>query len=224
MFARQHLKSIVPRVFAIYQRPGWKSSPTMTYIIMEYFPGRPLSGAWNKMDEVERLKVIDTLRNAFQTLRSLPSPDYFGGLGNTKLNDDLFWTDEEPIRTMNGPFHTEDELIHAAVQQYRKLGDRMHPKADYYSRVLPQVLRGNGKSVFTHGDLQRKNIMVGDGGEVAIIDWAASGWYPTYWEYAITMFAFGGWEDDWHRYIPKMLSEFPNQYSWLNMLRLEMYS
>lgn len=42
--------------------------------------------------------------------------------------------------------------------------------------------------VFTHGDLDRSNIIVsapGDGATriLAIVDWHQSGWMPAYWEY-----------------------------------------
>ncbi|KAI0551591.1 kinase-like domain-containing protein [Xylaria curta] len=219
IFAQQHLQSLVPRVFAIYQRAGPSPSP-ITYIVMKYVHGRPLDEAWGTMCEPERLKVVNTLRNAFQLLRSIPSPDYFVGLGMTILNDDFFCVEE----TTRGPFKTEDELVRGLVEQYRNnSGDIFRHKADYYLRVLPQVLRGSGQPVFTHGDLQRKNIMIGSRGEIAIIDWAPSGWYPTYWEYAVATICCGRWKDDWHCYIAKMLDEFPDQYAWLYLLRIEMW-
>ncbi|KAK5635626.1 hypothetical protein RRF57_011338 [Xylaria bambusicola] len=37
--ARQHLGNLVPRVFAVYQRPR-PNEPTISYIIMEYVHGR----------------------------------------------------------------------------------------------------------------------------------------------------------------------------------------
>ncbi|KAI0099239.1 kinase-like domain-containing protein [Nemania sp. FL0031] len=224
IFVRQHLKNLVPRVFAIYQRPGpW--SVVNTYIIMERIHGRTLEEAWGTMDEPERLKVVNSLRDAFQLLRSIPPPDYFGGLGMTKLNDVLFWA-RDPVATINGPFKTETELVHGIVQGYRTNssgGERHRHECDYYLRVLPRVLQGNGRPVFTHGDFQRKNIMVGSQGEITIIDWDPSGWYPTYWEYATAMLPCIAFKDDWHRYIPKILDEFPNQFAWLHRLHVEMW-
>ena len=41
--------------------------------------------------------------------------------------------------------------------------------------------------VFTHGDLNRHNIMVGPDGHVCgIIDWESAGWLPDYWEVSVT--------------------------------------
>ncbi|KAI0965279.1 kinase-like domain-containing protein [Xylaria arbuscula] len=223
IFARQHLQSLVPRVFAIYQRRRQKPSSTITYIIMEYLHARPLSEVWSTLIESEKLRIIDTLCHTLQILRSIPPPDYFGGLEMTSLNDEIFSTKGESNRTMNGPFGTESELIHALILRYRtEGGDRVLQKADYYHHVLPQALQGNSKPVFTHGDLQRKNIMIGSEGKVMIIDWAPSGWYPIWWEYAMTMEA-SDWDDDWHRYIPKWMSEFPNHYAWFHMLLSEIW-
>ncbi|KAI1313181.1 kinase-like protein [Xylaria venustula] len=223
IFARQHLQNMVPRVFAIYQRPRQKPLSAITYIIMEYLHARPLSEIWSTLSENERLRIIDTLHHTLQILRSLPPPDYFGGLGSTSLNDEIFSTKGEPNRAINGPFRMESELIQAFISRYRtEGGDRVFQKAEYYRHVLPHVLQGNGKPVFTHGDLQRNNIMVGSEGKVMIIDWATSGWYPIWWEYAMAMQA-SRWDDDWHRYTPKWMSEFPNHYAWLHMLLSEIW-
>ncbi|KAI1355813.1 kinase-like domain-containing protein [Xylaria sp. FL0043] len=223
IFARQHLKSLVPRVYAIYQRPRRNPSPPVTYIIMEYIHARPISEVWSTMGGTEKLRVVDALRDSLQILRSIPPPDYFGGLGMTKLNDEVFSAHGEPIRIRNGPFKTESELIHAFILRYRAEGGaRLRHKADYYHNILPQVLQGNGKPVFTHGDLQPKNIMIGSEGKVMITDWAASGWYPIWWEYVIIMEA-SDWEDDWYRYIPNWTSEFPNHYAWFHMVFCELW-
>ncbi|KZT03437.1 uncharacterized protein LAESUDRAFT_729242 [Laetiporus sulphureus 93-53] len=46
--------------------------------------------------------------------------------------------------------------------------------------------------VFTHGDLNRHNIMVGVDGHISgIIDWEAAGWLPDYWEVSVIAFLPG---------------------------------
>ncbi|KAG6286903.1 hypothetical protein E4U45_008284, partial [Claviceps purpurea] len=37
--------------------------------------------------------------------------------------------------------------------------------------------------VFTHGDLNMRNIMMYNGRLSGIIDWETCGWYPDYWDY-----------------------------------------
>ncbi|KAK4157591.1 kinase-like domain-containing protein [Chaetomidium leptoderma] len=50
--------------------------------------------------------------------------------------------------------------------------------------ALPEVVhRGGHRVVFTHGDLNMRNIMVKDGKLSGIVDWENSGWYPEHWDY-----------------------------------------
>lgn len=56
-----------------------------------------------------------------------------------------------------------------------------------------------------------------------VIDWATSGWYPSFWEYSTTLYACGGWRDDWPAYVPEMMEEFPSHFAWLNKFRHEIW-
>lgn len=62
--------------------------------------------------------------------------------------------------------------------------------------LISETLQGHRapSGVFTHGDLQSKNILVsrigtkddGSGSgefKITIIDWEIAGWYPDYWEF-----------------------------------------
>ncbi|KAI1299087.1 hypothetical protein F5Y03DRAFT_386353 [Xylaria venustula] len=179
----------------------------MPRVVAEYYPSRQLDKIWDKMPESERLHVVGLLHDAVKLIRSIPAPDFFG------------------VAT-SGPFSTEEELIQAIILRYKEVGGlSLAYKANYYGRMLPQLLKGNGKSIFTHGHLQRKNILVGPRGEIAIVDWALSGWYPIWWEYAMSTICCGLWKDDWYSYIPKVLSkEFPTQYLWFYTLRTDLWS
>ena len=229
IFARQHPQNLVPLVYVVYQKRRPNGS-IITYIVMEYFHGRQIDRAWKTMDEARRLHVVSVLRDALKVIRAIPPPDYFGGLEMAKLDSELFRT-REPDPSRHGPFKTADEFICGIVNCFRGYADNSHEpeigdfydqREDYYSRNLPLVLKGNGKSVSTHSDLHRKNIIVGPEGEVAIIDWAASGWYPIWWEYAVTAECCGNWRNDWQNYIPKFLGEYPNQYAWFHILRTDL--
>jgi aminoglycoside phosphotransferase (APT) family kinase protein len=221
LFIRANTNLAVPQVFAIYQK-NWGDTK-ITYIVMENISGRTLISLWDNLTGSEKASIASQLREMFDTLRRLPSPGYFGSVGRRKFLDGMFWTKED-LRAINGPFGTEGDLIDAMLKRYmHDGGDRVRHRADYYRRVLPQVLRGNGTAVFTHNDLQRKNIIIRPNGEAVIVDWATSGWYPVYWEYATAMFAFEARKDDWHVYLGKILDEFPNHYVWMNTLRVEMW-
>ena len=221
LFIRANTDVPVPQVFAIY-RKDWKTTK-ITYIVMENIDGNSLISLWDNLTDTEKTSIASQLQKMFDTLRSLPSPGYFGSVGRHKLLDGLFGTQEDQ-GNFNGPFDNVDELIEAMIKRYlRDCGDRVRYRADYFRRVLPQVLRGSGVSVFTHNDLQRKNIVIRPDGGAVIVDFGASGWYPSYWEYATAMFAFEAQKDDWHVYVGKILEEYPNHYAWMNILRLEMW-
>ncbi|KAK3318707.1 hypothetical protein B0H66DRAFT_591386 [Apodospora peruviana] len=50
--------------------------------------------------------------------------------------------------------------------------------------ALPGVVqRKRHRIVFTHGDLNMRNILVRNGKLSGVVDWENSGWYPEYWEY-----------------------------------------
>lgn len=44
--------------------------------------------------------------------------------------------------------------------------------------------RDDHKIVFTHGDLNMRNVLVHDGRLSGTVDWENSGWYPEYWDYS----------------------------------------
>ncbi|KAF7550153.1 hypothetical protein G7046_g8108 [Stylonectria norvegica] len=222
-FVRENTTDIrVPRVLATYQR---SLSPTchITYIIMERIPGNTLEYMWDNLDDGQKQTIANQLQKVFSSLRKLPHPGFFGSIEKSGLRDGMFWMDV-PVPNINGPFATEGKLIEGMIIRFvRDTGTEMRHKAEYYRRVLPKALQGNGEPAFTHGDLQRKNVIICPDGGVAIVDWAASGWYPSYWEYATAMFACGNWRDDWHVYLAKILDEYPNQFAWMKTLRIEMW-
>ncbi|KAK3939556.1 kinase-like domain-containing protein [Diplogelasinospora grovesii] len=179
----------IPRVYAIYCEKGrdWRGiDRTCTFIVMEYIDGQNLAAVWGKTLNYEgKTSVIAQLRDAFDELRSLapPSPTYFGSIRNRQLRDGMFLTEEKGVRSSNGPFQTEDELTEALIQKMEsaEYGEFPADMAAYYRRVVPRVLRsGDGRPVFSHSDLQNKNVMLQPDGKVVIVDWATAGWYPVY--------------------------------------------
>jgi hypothetical protein len=78
------------------------------------------------------------------------------------------------------------------------------------------------KTIFTHADLNRRNIMVRDGRVVAIIDWAYSGWYPEYWEYTKAFYNWVGeeWEDSLAMYLDNYETELTAERKLWRMLLL----
>lgn len=223
LFVRETQAAPVPEVFALYSTTD-EQGYTINYIIMEYITGHGLNTIWAHLDSSQKMKFSSQLHLYFEALRKLPTPGYFGCVGKQPFEQSMFWTapEHDANGVVSGPFDTETELNNALVEKYLYNSGLNH-KASYYRRVLPLVLQ-NHKSVFTHGDLQRKNIIVKDDGTVVVIDWETAGWYPEYWEYALAMLACGAWNDDWHESVQHVLAEYPNEYAWFDMLMRELWS
>jgi aminoglycoside phosphotransferase len=55
---------------------------------------------------------------------------------------------------------------------------------EQFHELFERCAKRSYRTVFSHGDLAPRNILVKDGRVVGIIDWETAGWYPEYWEYA----------------------------------------
>ena len=229
LFVSQRTSIPIPRVHAIYSVPN-EGTAAIHYIVMENVAGDTLASRWPTLSMSQKKLISAKLKAFCSQLRSLPSPDYFGSLGGRPLLDPLLWTHDS---TCSGPFESEAALNEAMVRKYIYNGLPTH-KANFYHAAFPVVFSGH-QPVFTHGDLQRKNILIKDtigsdsAGEhdsaVVIVDWEFSGWYPSYWEFATAMFANGRWDDDWHEWVREILPDcYLNEYAWIQMLRQELWS
>jgi hypothetical protein len=224
LFLTQSTNILVPRIYAMFQ--SWeegKHNPK-SYIFMERIRGCGLDSAWPKMDEQQKEAVSLKLRDIFEEMRKLESPGGYCSVGHCGLPDDLFWTDD-PSQPYAGPFDTEADLNNAILMKYVEDGLSKH-KADYYSRVFKNLFQNHGP-VFSHADVQRKNIMIRNfpsegkkeaqwdpaNVDVVLIGWKFAGWYPSYWEYVRAIFACGRWEDDWNYWIEKALEPSWNEYA-----------
>ncbi|KAK4250456.1 hypothetical protein C7999DRAFT_38529 [Corynascus novoguineensis] len=83
--------------------------------------------------------VMEHLRGFLDKLRCLPSPDGFGSLDNSPLNDALFLTEEEQP-SINGSVKTEAEIAEALVLKLER-GDDKFPveRASCYRHVFPSM-------------------------------------------------------------------------------------
>lgn len=150
------------------------------------------------------------------------------------LPDLLFWTGDE-LAPNNDPFDTEHEFNSAMIRKH--LESISEYRANYFIRLFKDYFRSHAP-VFTHGDIQRKNIMLrkvehaGDAEsdleysnfEVVLINWEFAGWYPSYWEYARAVFACGNWIDDWSEWLEEAMEPFRLECAVMNVFLLEMWS
>ncbi|KAL1860728.1 hypothetical protein VTK73DRAFT_7207 [Phialemonium thermophilum] len=225
LFAKDACDIHIPKVYALYTRIS-PSGHSIGYIVMEYMEGQTLQAVWETLSDTAKADICAKLREIFDALRSIPSPGYFGCVGRQPLEECMFWTrpDDGKVERglLNGPFNSEDQLNNAFVLKYL-YNSGIPAKAAFYRRAFPRVFHGH-PAVFTHGDFQRKNVIVQDNGELVLLDWESAGWYPSYWEYCLAMFACGNWNDDWSEYVARVLDEYPTEYVWFHMMRNELWS
>lgn len=233
LFATKLKNSAVraPKVYAVYEDPVDKTR----YIIMERIHGHLLSSIWPTLTRPQKEIICAKINSAMDTLRKIPSPGGYCSLDRRPLQDAVFWSGDDTHPSLNGPFDTQEELNSAMIKKYL-FNNLPAGKAAFYERSLSKVLH-NHPPVFTHGDLQRKNIMitqipeinekgdVKDGTfEIVLLDWEASGWYPSYWEYSRAMLGCGNFDDDWDYWLGRIVEEYLTEWAWADMMFRELWS
>ncbi|KAE8333369.1 kinase-like domain-containing protein [Aspergillus sergii] len=151
-FLAANSKVPVPKVYATFKEPETK----ITFIIMEYIPGDNLQTLLPSLTPRDKANICQLIRTAIIDLRSIPPPEYLGGLDHRPYNDDVFWN-EGLDPEISGPFADQEEMNKGLL---RKLGQSENPPyVQLLQNMVDTTLHGH-RTVFTHGDLQPKNIMV----------------------------------------------------------------
>jgi hypothetical protein len=73
-----------PRLYAMYREDG------VLYIIMQLLPGLDLQQLWGGLSENEKASVCGQLKTAFDQIRSIPSPGYFGSVTGGRVPHQFF--------------------------------------------------------------------------------------------------------------------------------------
>ncbi|KAF2681284.1 kinase-like protein [Lentithecium fluviatile CBS 122367] len=213
----------VPRLFAMWRMP----STGHLCLVMERIHGLDLESAWPTLTNDDKSAICAKIKIGIDHLRSIPPPGYYGGVGSAKLPHHLFW-DQQGNKEICGPFQNNSDVHAALVRRLRMVDsgavDHITAKAKFYGRHLDTML-GVHSPVLSHSDLQRKNILFKktvDSVEVAIIDWEAAGWYPSYWEYAISFCTFQ-WNDDWPQYFEEFVEPWPKEAAAMRMLYQDLW-
>jgi len=165
---------------------------------MTCVPVTPLKTTWPNMSSQDKDSIAVQLGGYMSQIRSIPKPETFKDLyvcatDGTPCRDVLLsWLGLRDIRS-------DEELRTLLMETTEKSG--WGDKRKLGLKVPP-----SSRSVFTHTDLNPKNIMV-DGAKITgILDWETSGWYPEYWEslnMGNPLRPYGDWRERTIKYMPE---------------------
>ncbi|KAK4543569.1 hypothetical protein LTR36_005464 [Oleoguttula mirabilis] len=209
-----------PKVYASMKDP----EEDRLFIIMEFIEGETLEAALPSLTSAECDSVFDQIRRALIHMRSFPPPDYLGSSGRRPYLDGIFFSDPVDPKT-SGPFADEDEMNEGML---RRLAQECVPSHVRLLRTIVESTLQGHRTVFTHADLQPKNILVsrvgskadGTGGvvEVKIVDWEMSGWYPEYWEFCSAS-VWEGSKPEWLDAVQDMMVVYPKEFLMVKLIR-----
>lgn len=151
-----------------------------SYLLMTRAPGILLGACIDTLDDDELDLLKSDLQQFVTELRKIRRCDVTGtgadgqsvsGVLGGPLYDhrvNMGWTGTERDGDFKGPFADEDAFINALQMQ----------------GALPGLTHSGGHQiVFTHGDLNLRNVLVHNGRLSGVVDWENAGWYPEYWDY-----------------------------------------
>jgi len=150
------------------------------FLVMEYIPGRMLVECWTELSWWTRLRIAFTLRRYIRQLRHIKGtrPGPLGGDQAREIEGVCFG--EEPV----GPFETYAELT--AWFNLKMLAAKRHPASKIPEKPAP--FDDSMPLNLTHHDLHMRNIILGDDGQLWIIDWGRAAFLPPWFEY-VTMWS-----------------------------------
>lgn len=176
---KRHTRVPVPVIFtSIY-------GPENGSISMSLVPGVPLDSTWDRLDEVSKERLCREIWGMITKWRQIRHPPNLVlcyqclADGSPATTDPLLQDLQDPA----GPPLFRDEAVRARI--YERY---CHFNGGQDEPTLPGMLPVSENSVFTHGKVAPRNIMVNQSGHITgIVDWELAGWYPDYWEYANIM-------------------------------------
>ncbi|MCJ1467407.1 hypothetical protein MMC07_006031 [Pseudocyphellaria aurata] len=195
----EHTKVPVPEIFGSSYGPGGGS------ISMSLMPGVPLDSMWDRLDEAGKERLCREIWWMIAKWQQIARPPDLAHVyqcladGSAATTDPLLQDMRDPPR----PLFTDDEVRARIYERYWYHDHDHHGQEDDDESTLDTLLvtlPHSDNSVFTHGEMAPRNIMVdrSSGRVSGVVDWELAGWYPDYWEYANIMRA-PSTDLDWQR-------------------------
>ncbi|KAI0894345.1 kinase-like protein [Annulohypoxylon nitens] len=151
-------------------------------MLMESVEGTTLNQVWDTFDDNVKSQICREIWDYVSKLREIPRPEelshiYQCGADGSPSSDVLL----RDLHSPPAPILDDNALRDRIYERYLHFNGRL------YEGTLPDMLPRSSVSVFTHGDLTPRNIIVQGTRIAGIIDWETAGWFPDYWEYANMM-------------------------------------
>ncbi|KAI1437631.1 kinase-like domain-containing protein [Xylaria sp. CBS 124048] len=182
---KEHTTIPVPEIYSsIYGHCG---GDEWGHIWMEHMPGAPLDKLWDDLEDATKERLCKQIWGFVDQLRSIPKPPgllYQCEADGSASRDPML---EPDASTMDDPCILEDPLVDDEAVRNRINIHYKRRCGDSYGENLMDFLPRSNISVFSHNDLSPRNILVDESLTItALLDWEYAGWYPDYWEYAMT--------------------------------------
>ncbi|KAI9065498.1 hypothetical protein FKP32DRAFT_1624257 [Trametes sanguinea] len=157
------------------------------FIWMDCIRGRQLKFVWPTLSILGKIRVAFVLRRYIRELRSVRHPRSAvpGPLGlapGGRVHSSVMYGEIVPYR---GPFSTYAELSAFWNERHRIAHMPQAGAPEDAARVL-EPFDDSQPLVLTHGDLNLRNILVGEDGRLWLIDWGDAGFYPPWFEFVTT--------------------------------------
>ncbi|KAK8063764.1 hypothetical protein PG996_008416, partial [Apiospora saccharicola] len=165
---RQHTRMPVPRPLDL------ASDSDKSYLLTSRVSGVRLGSCIDTLSEDEEHLLVYDLQKYIGQLRAIPKDATSKYAIINAVNEACY-----------------DHRVNMSLDYDENRGDFVGPfvNEEQFNEILqtpalPGVSHCSGhKIVFTHSDLNMRNVLVHNGRLSGIVDWENSGWYPEYWDY-----------------------------------------
>lgn len=150
-----------------------------SYLLMTRVPGRPIGTFVARLTDEQLQGTTEQLRKYVTEIRQIPNTTNTGfQICNSLGAGILDWRIGDSQRR---------ELRFTSAIDFHKCLTSGYSQ-DLQQQAAPSHTKDH-KIVFTHADLNLRNILADEIGKVTgIVDWECAGWYPEYWEYTKSHF------------------------------------